>query len=212
MWKMGIMFYILAGPFVWMTLILFYTTSLKKDMFCTLANFGYDEDAAILDTDYKVVIDLTTPQYSDEVQRIAACIGDEDRYNGKFAEHASWRWPVFLVSIWAPVIFSLVEFSFNKIRLVYRHSVVVTFFALGYVALNYGGSKFLSKSELYPYLTVWDVEKPSVPYHKPTWEEGHNYWSDLWMFNTIWICGTVSLSIFFTFMHRLKMDPKHKQA
>jgi hypothetical protein len=69
------------------------------------------------------------------------------------------------MSIWLPVIFSLIEFSFNKIRLVYRHSLVVTIFAMGYVAVNYGGSKFLGNSELYPYLTVWDMDKESVPYH-----------------------------------------------
>jgi hypothetical protein len=66
MWKTGIMFYILAGPFVWMTLGLFYTTNLKKDMFCTLANFGYDE-AKILDTANMVETDQNHDFYSEDV-------------------------------------------------------------------------------------------------------------------------------------------------
>ena len=69
MWKTGIMFYILAGPFVWMTLILFYTTDLKQDMFCTLANFGYDAEAmeAIVDNQNLVSTDPNDPNFTVDV-------------------------------------------------------------------------------------------------------------------------------------------------
>ena len=93
MWKTGIMFYVLSGPFVFMTFALFYTTRLKEDMFCTLANFGYD-DAKILENPDLFKVDTNSP-YSADVQIIHKCLKDEDRYNGEFKDHAAWRWPIF---------------------------------------------------------------------------------------------------------------------
>lgn len=44
MWMKGIMIYAIAGPLVWITAVLFYSTHLKRDMFCTVADFGYEVD------------------------------------------------------------------------------------------------------------------------------------------------------------------------
>jgi len=132
---------------------------------------------------------------------MAACLNHEDRYNSNFAKFASWRWPLFKASVILPLIFSSVECFFNKYRLLYKHAFLVLVLALGYVVVNYGADRFLSKSQLYPNLTVWNLNKETTPDKK----EGHNYWTDLGMFIVIWLTGTTLLSFLWTFLHTKKM-------
>lgn len=132
--------------------------------------------------------------------RLWECLNNERRYDSKFRCYASWRWPIFKLSVVLPPIFSIVECMLNKVKLRYRHVVMVATFGCLYVALNWAANIFLSKSELYPHLTVWDMEKESIP----DFPEGHNKWTDRWRFFTILILGSIGFSFIFTKVHKLK--------
>ena len=44
MWRSAIMMYTISTPLVWITLILYYATSMNSDILCTLANLGLKSD------------------------------------------------------------------------------------------------------------------------------------------------------------------------
>ena len=40
MWRTGIIMYSVANAFVWMSMIMFFTQSMRQDMLCQFARFG----------------------------------------------------------------------------------------------------------------------------------------------------------------------------
>ena len=125
------------------------------------------------------------------------CLKHPDRYNSVFSENSGWRWPLFQATLEISAFFLIVELFLNKYKLIYKHVFFVLIASSLYVFVNFSATYFLSKSELYPNLTVWNLNKSTTPATLP----GHNYWTDLGVFLVIWLGGTTTFSFLWTLCH-----------
>ena len=136
--------YTVATPLVWMSMVLFYATSMSHDILCVLANLGMKSPE----------FSLSNCQASTPVPNLI----DSNLYSytrSELSTSASWRWSLYQVSIIMPFTLSLLEMGLNKLYLDHRHSILVFLATVLYLVVNWLGSLGPDSREAYPSLLHW---------------------------------------------------------
>ena len=136
MWRAAIMLYTVSTPLVWISLILFYTTRMKADIFCDLSKLGAANKTSFPITD---------------------CYASKDPFTTGNYDNAGWRWGMFQAGLIVPCVVNLVEMCLNRLLLRFRHAFIVFGFTLVYMGINLLGCLMQGGlyKQVYPNLVVW---------------------------------------------------------
>ena len=188
MWRPAILLYTISTPLVWMSLISFYSTTMSRDILCTLAQLGDKKNSA----EFNIIHCTANPPQSDMI--------DGKKYNysaEELKEDANWRWVMFQMGIIVPCCLNTLEICMNRVRLSYKNPILVFIFSLIYLIINMFGS-------FTQYARIGTVVYPDLL----EWERANNKWTELFMYMLILLTGAPVLSLIFVKIHNVKADCK----
>jgi len=194
MWRPGLILYAIALPLVWMSFFLFYTTDMSKDIHCTLANLGDTGKGP------NAYYNSTFPAgETASTWFMKNCLNYTSTLTPELEEtltaEAGYRWPIYQLGLWIPVIYSIIEMGLNKLLLRYRHVLIVVVVCILYLGINWLGTVMYGMKPVYANTIVWPDAK-LIP--------GRDYWNSLGFFVCIWLMGMPCLFLLFVLIHRYK--------
>jgi len=196
MWRPGLILYGIALPLVWMSFFLFYTTDMSKDIHCTLAGLG---DSGKENPYYSIngtaAIQPVLPETS-VTMFMKNCLNPlTPALEVTLTDEAGYRWPIYQMGLWIPVIYSIIEMGLNKLLLRFRHVIIVVIVCILYMGVNFLGTIMYGNKPVYANVVVWP-DSELLP--------GRNYWNSLGLFCCVWCIGTPIVFLLFVVIHRYK--------
>lgn len=114
-WKTALRLYSIALPFYCMCLVLFYYKPLGKDIACQLCYLKCSAGAK----------DFSDPNEAAAFRTACKETRDDCPLPGEsltdIKEGAAWRWPLFVLSMWMPLVVVLFELAANRIEMRIGH-------------------------------------------------------------------------------------------
>lgn len=167
---MAIVLYAVSTVLLLLQPAIFYTTRVQKDVLCQLASNGFAVDhewknATVNNcsgqplTFSPMMPQLATTNATELYQQ--CIVAEDDNFatvSSCYKNYASWRWPVYIATIYLPICCCLIEFSVNRIQIPPWIVIVQIGVGVAYLLCNFIGQMLLSQP-IYPDTIDWLFEQ-----------------------------------------------------